>query len=158
MRFQFSDGGRSEAGYKGDAGDCVTRAIAIATERPYEEIRSKLMEEVEVWSKTSRSREAKKWASSSKGRSVRDGTPKTIGKTYLRKLGWIWTPTMGIGTGCTTHLRGDELPSGTLIVQVSKHLVCVKDGIIFDTDDPSRDGTRCVYGYWWQEDLSQCPL
>ena len=22
------------------------------------------------------------------------------------------------------------------------------DGVVHDTYDPSRDGTRCVYGYW----------
>ena len=30
MRHAYNDGGREAAGYKGDAGDCVARAIAIA--------------------------------------------------------------------------------------------------------------------------------
>lgn len=34
----YDDGGRSEAGYKGTTGDCVCRAIAIATETPYQEV------------------------------------------------------------------------------------------------------------------------
>lgn len=55
---------------------------------------------------------------------------------------------MGIGTGCTVHLRDGELPRGRLIVAVSKHIVAVVDGVIHDTHDPSRDETRCVYGYW----------
>jgi hypothetical protein len=55
---------------------------------------------------------------------------------------------MQVGSGCTVHLREDELPSGTLIVAVSRHLTVVKDGVIYDNHDPSRDGTRCVYGYW----------
>ena len=38
MDWHYSDGGRATAGYKGDAGDCVTRAIAIATEIPYQEV------------------------------------------------------------------------------------------------------------------------
>ena len=38
MEWIYSDGGRAAAGYKGDAGDCVTRAIAIATEIPYQEV------------------------------------------------------------------------------------------------------------------------
>ncbi len=38
MTFQFNDGGRSEAGFKGTTGDCVTRAIAIATGKPYQEV------------------------------------------------------------------------------------------------------------------------
>ena len=55
---------------------------------------------------------------------------------------------MGIGTGCTVHLADGELPMGTLIVSVSRHLVAVIDGVIQDTHDCSRGGTRCVYGYW----------
>lgn len=55
---------------------------------------------------------------------------------------------MKIGSGCKGHLRSEELPPGRLIVSVSKHVVAVIDGIIHDTHDPSRDGTRCVYGYW----------
>jgi hypothetical protein len=55
---------------------------------------------------------------------------------------------MAIGQGCRTHLRADELPSGRPIVSVSKHLVAVIDGVIHDIYDCSRDGTRCVYGYF----------
>ena len=46
------------------------------------------------------------------------------------------------------HLKKDELPSGTLIVSCSKHITVVKDGVLHDTYDCSRRGTRCVYGYW----------
>ena len=35
MRFQYDDGGRAAAGFRGDAGDCVTRAVAIATRQDY---------------------------------------------------------------------------------------------------------------------------
>ena len=38
MKFQFNDGGRVAAGYKGSAGDCVVRSVAIATGLPYQEI------------------------------------------------------------------------------------------------------------------------
>ncbi len=31
MEFVFDDGGRSAAGYRGSADDCVTRSIAIIT-------------------------------------------------------------------------------------------------------------------------------
>ncbi len=29
-----------------------------------------------------------------------------------------------------------------------RHYTAVIDGVINDTHDPSREGTRCVYGYW----------
>ena len=51
----------------------------------------------------------------------------------MESLGWKWTPTMQIGSGCTVHLRADELPSGGLVVSVSKHLTAVIDGVIHDT-------------------------
>jgi hypothetical protein len=55
---------------------------------------------------------------------------------------------MGIGTGCTVHLKADELPAGRIIVRLSGHYAAVIDGVLHDTSDCSRDGTRCVYGYW----------
>ena len=54
----------------------------------------------------------------------------------------------GIGTGCVAHLAPGELPEGRVVARVSKHLTAVIDGVIRDTFDPSRGGTRCVYGYW----------
>ena len=38
MEFVYDDGGRKEAGYKGYTGDCVTRAIAIASGLPYAQV------------------------------------------------------------------------------------------------------------------------
>ena len=58
---------------------------------------------------------------------------------------------MFIGSGCKVHLRNDELPAGRLIVCLSRHYTAVIDGVIHDTHDPSRGGTRCVYGYWRKE-------
>ena len=42
----------------------------------------------------------------------------------------------------------EELPSGTLIVSCSRHITVVINGVLHDTYDCSRNGTRCVYGYW----------
>jgi hypothetical protein len=73
---------------------------------------------------------------------------KVVYRPYLESLGWRWVPTMGIGQGCKVHLRAEELPPGRLIVKLSKHLVAVIDGVIHDTYDPTRRGTRCVYGFF----------
>jgi len=59
---------------------------------------------------------------------ARTGVYKTSIKRVMKSLDWIWTPTMQIGSGCTVHLRADELPSGRLVVSVSKHLTAVIDG------------------------------
>ena len=36
--WEYNDGGRSKAGFKGDARDCVVRSIAIATGLPYKKV------------------------------------------------------------------------------------------------------------------------
>jgi hypothetical protein len=137
----YNDGGRAAAGFKGDTGDCVTRAIAIATQLPYQEIYDLVNEEAQRERPGSKRRKGKR-------SSARTGVFKDTKRRVLERLGWTWTPTMQIGQGCTVHLRADELPAGRLVVGVSRHSVAVIDGIIHDTHDPSRDGTRCVYGYW----------
>ena len=80
--------------------------------------------------------------------SARNGIHKATIQRYLQSLGFTWTPTMQIGSGCKVHLRAAELPKGRLIVSISKHLTAVINGAIHDTHDCSRNGTRCVYGYW----------
>ena len=44
IEFIEDDGGRAKAGYRGEAGDCVSRALAIATGRPYLEAYAALAE------------------------------------------------------------------------------------------------------------------
>lgn len=135
----ITDGGRSAAGYIGTAGDCVTRAIAIVTGKPYGEV----YDAINLLGKNERRRKGKSTA--------RSGVYKDTYKKYLASLGFKWTPTMLVGQGCKVHLRKEELPPGKLIVAVSKHLVAVIDGEIHDTHDCSRGGTRCVYGYFsWE--------
>ena len=38
MKFKYNDGGREASGYKGKAGDCVARSIAIVAGLPYQEV------------------------------------------------------------------------------------------------------------------------
>jgi hypothetical protein len=143
MTWQENDGGRAAAGFKGKTGDCVTRAIAIATGLPYREIYDRLNGLAKQHERPRRGR---------KRSSARTGVHKRTYKRLLLELGWVWTPTMAIGQGCKVHLRADELPPGRLVVSCSRHMVAVIDGVIHDTHDPSRDGTRCVYGYWRKTD------
>jgi hypothetical protein len=138
-RWQYNDGGRAAAGYKGRTGDCVVRAIAIATERPYQEVYDAINE----LGKGERTGSRKRGKSN-----ARTGVHKPTTRRYMVSLGWEWVPTMTIGSGCNVHLRDDELPMGRLVVMVSRHAVAVIDGVIHDIYEPSRDGTRCVYGYF----------
>jgi hypothetical protein len=129
MPFTYDDGG-------------VCRAIAIATQIPYQDVYELII----------------KMAAAERPRGkTRRSHPRTgVHTPLIRKLmagqGWAWTPAMGIGTGCTIHLADGELPPGRLLVNISRHITAVIDGVVHDTGDPGRDGTRCVYGWWYLPD------
>ena len=146
LKLKVNDGGRQAAGFKGKTGDCVVRSIAIATGISYQKVYQDLYDANEKFRIKSRSKLAKSLIK--KNDSPRTGTHRTVLKKYLKQLGWKWTPTMFIGQGCKTHLKKEELPNDTLIVSCSKHITVVINGVLNDTYDCSRNGTRCVYGYW----------
>ena len=155
MEFNYNDGGRKDAGYKGDAGDCVCRSIAIVTGKPYKEVYDSLNQiskEIGHWH-VHRLEKTSYGNTYQKKSSARTGVHKEVYQKYLKSLGYQWIPTMGIGTGCKVHLKPDELPAGRLIVRVSKHLTAVIDGVLNDTWDCSREGKRCVYGYFVKNNL-----
>lgn len=143
MKFQYADGGRKAAGFRGIAGDCVCRAICNATGLEYKDVYHKLAHGNCTQRNTSRSSRGRRTASEG----IHVG--RTWFKEYMAKLDFVWVSTMGIGTGCKVHLRRDQLPTvGRMVVRVSKHCTAVVNGVLFDTEDCSRDGSRCVYGYW----------
>lgn len=168
MPFVKDDGGREAAGFKGRAGDCVARAVSIASGRPYKEVYAALAAGTGTQRKSYRT--PKRSASARNGVNV----GRKWFKDYMRSLGFEWTPTMHIGQGCKVHLAAGELPAGRLVVSVSGHYTAVIGGTVHDTGDPQRethctepyrepmpegywshDGVtmhhierRCVYGYW----------
>lgn len=142
MEFVHDDGGRKAAGYKGIAGDCVVRAIAIATQIPYQKVYDDLFELCKI-EKPSKVRGGKSHP--------RNGVHRVTYEKYLTSLGWKWVPCMTIGTGCKVHLRAEELPSGRIVVRLSNHLAAVIDGVLHDIYESARGGTRCVYGYFINE-------
>jgi hypothetical protein len=139
LPFVQNDGGRADAGYRGTTGDCVARAIAIATGMPYQEVYDGINAEA---------RKERRSSGKCGKSSARTGVHKGTIVRYLTSLGWVFTPTMAIGSGCTHHLRKGEVPMGRLIASLSRHYAAVIDGVVHDTHDPTRGGTRCLYGYW----------
>jgi hypothetical protein len=139
MKLQYNDGGRLNAGYKGTTRDCVVRAIAIATGKQYQEV----YDAINLLSKDERIGKRKHNRSN-----ARLGVYKQTIRKYMESIGWQWTPTMFIGSGCKVHLKDGELPVGNLVVALSKHYAAVINGVINDTHDCSRNETRCVYGYY----------
>lgn len=138
MEFNYNDGGRSQY-FKGAVKDCVVRAIAIAEEKDYKEVYDYVNKKLKSHGYPS----------------VRDkGVPKYLVRELLKNYGWTWIPVMKIGSGCELHLNEDELEHFkdiTIIASVSKHITCIKNGVINDTYDCSRGGNRCVYGYYIKE-------
>lgn len=158
-KFEYNDGGRAAAGYEGKTGDCVCRAIAIVTGKPYQEI-------YDVLANGNATQRQSKYHKAKDGiRTASRGinTNRVWFQNYMESLGFTWTPTMKIGQGCKVHLRASELPKGRLVVAVSKHYTAMIDGVIHDIYNPQREGSgmrvvngveerystgRCVYGYY----------
>lgn len=143
MKFIKNDGGRKDAGFKGTTGDCGVRALAITTGKPYREVYDRLFELQREFLSNKRAKRYKK-----SDPSPRNGLWKEVANMYIEEIGGEWVPCMKIGSGCKVHLDPNELPKGKLVCRVSKHFCAVIDGVLYDTYDSSRDGKRCVYGYW----------
>jgi hypothetical protein len=125
---------------------CVYRAISIASGLDYPEVVGRLA----LGALRERPRSGKPRSSPQTGVL----TSTAWFKDCMRELGFTWVPTMGIGTGCRVHLDASELPSGRLVVMVSRHACAVIDRVLFDNHDCRRGGRRCVYGFWRYKDDS----
>ena len=136
--WRYDDGGRSEAGYRGLTGDCAVRSAAIVSGRPYQE----------VYDLVNKLAQRERPQGRKKRSSAREGVHTVTMRRLMKELGLEWNPIMGVGTGTTVHLLASELPKGRLVVRLSRHFAAVIDGVIHDTYDPAREGTRAVYGYW----------
>ena len=129
MEWKYNDGGRSKYFSAKRVNDCVVRSIAIATNKDYKEVYQTIKRII--------------------GYTPRNGVYKKDTKKVMEHFGGTWVSCSGIGRRLKMHLKSSEMPlQGRIIAQVTKHLTCIIDGVINDTYDPSRHGTRMVYGYW----------
>jgi hypothetical protein len=131
VRYVYDDGGRAAAGFNRRSGDCVCRAIAIATGKPYREVYDGLNALCALYGVGQRQRRA--YADS--------GIPDHITDLYLGGLQWHFVSTD------KARLHRCDLPAGRLIVRVSKHLVALVDNVVHDTGEHWR-GHRPVHGYY----------
>ncbi len=146
MNFIFNDGGRKEAGYKGSAGDCGARAMAIALGMDYKSAYNLL---------------AKANKEMGFAKSARNGIHKNIYDSVLNKLGWKWVsaPTFKVLDGYKNSegkilfgrkAKCSDMPAGIVIARQAGHFVAVINGIPNDTFDSSQ---KMVYGYWIKETI-----
>ena len=143
--FVFDDGGRGNHFKSKKVGDCVTRAVALATEIEYKIVYDFFSRFNEKNGHTKSARNGVGWYGEGK---------KSKFRITMNELGFDWIPLMKCGQGCTHHLLRNELESfgNNFIAKVSGHLVAVVDLKIHDTYDCSREGTRCVYGVYKKND------
>jgi hypothetical protein len=127
MTYVYNDGGRKQAGYKGIAGDCGARAIAIALDMDYKTVYKLVAEENK---------------NMGFAKSARDGVHKFVMTAVLNRLGWFWVEAPKYKS---RKAKAVDLPAGTYIARQAGHFVAVKDGVPQDTWDSSE---KMVYGYW----------
>lgn len=122
--FAYDDGGRVAAGYKNPAGDCVCRAVAIASGRSYMEVRDRLR------IGTGRVRHSKRRASPDNGIPV------------LKRWFILLMEEFGF-----TFVRKGEIPdAGRIVVITRTHAFAVIDGTAHDTHMSALADRR--FGYW----------
>jgi hypothetical protein len=128
MNYKYNDGGRQASGcYKGTAGDCGARAMAIALQLDYKAVYKEL---------------AQANADNGRSKSARNGIMKDTYTEVLKRHGWIW---MKAPTFEGRKARCSDMPKGRVIAKQARHFVAVIDGVANDSWNSS---DRMVYGYW----------
>lgn len=107
MKFVCDDGGCAAAGYRGGAGDCVTRAIAIATGKPYQEVYDAL----NALGATERTGKRKRGKSSARGGVYKDTTRKYLEAGSLRRRCRSGRAARFTCAPTSCHLAGSSSPS-----------------------------------------------
>ena len=119
--FEYNDGGRGAAGYRGTAGDCVARATAILTGLPYRDVYKML---AEANSKYSRKRPGV--------RSARNGVDKNA---YTKVFADLGLKKIKLPRGPRPTYTEAYYTYGDCIVSTTKHLAAIVDGKLRDTHD-----------------------
>jgi hypothetical protein len=126
--FVWDDGGRSKAGFVGLTGDCVPRAISIATGIAYRDVYHALQQ--------------------SSPQSPRYGVSESVYSQYLKQRGWQHRRIDG---GLVDE---EKFPDGLVIIGCQKtypskgHLFALVEGSIRDTWDVRDDGAYLTKEVW----------
>jgi hypothetical protein len=133
MDFVYDDGGRKAAGLgpvHAHGGDCVCRAVAIASQKPYQDVHGRLAYH------TGRVRHSKRRPSPENG----IFTHKPWFAQYMTELGFRW-----VYTGFL-RLSAINFPAKGRVIRIAiGHAFAIVDGVLHDTHfNPD----YCVQGYW----------
>jgi hypothetical protein len=122
--FVYDDGGRIAAGYKDPAGDCVCRAVTIASGRSYAEVRDRLRRG------TGRVRHSKRRPSPDNGIYIRARWFTNL----MTEFGFVWEE------------KGDLPDVGRFVVMTRGHAFAVVNTTARDTHMRRLADRR--FGYW----------
>ena len=128
--YVYNDGGRAAANYRGDTGDCVVRAIAIAGDYDYRHVYDAMGEAM---------REAG-WARSGNAYALARGRTRTRGQPHARdvqhqviqEFGFVKAPF--VRGPRPTYTEAHER-HGICIAKTTKHVAALRDGALQDTFD-----------------------
>ena len=125
--YQYDDGGRKAAGRR-SKGDCVARAIALITQRPYEECYKRL---------------ANAQKDAGFARSANNGVSKKVSRRIFEEAGLVKVKQ---GRGPKLTLGEAYARYGNCIVSTRRHVIALIDGAVHDTWD-SRFTHKPVRGW-----------
>ena len=146
LSWEYNDGGRLEAGFRGNAGDCVTRSISIATGRDYLDLYKEFaVSNAAHWEGKAKRAKNPQRAKLYAGRAkitARNGIADAVFEPVLAEAGWVKTK-------LPNGSRLSDLPTDTmLVVHLRAHLVAINHGTIQDTFDSSYEYDRSAFAYW----------
>lgn len=128
VRWRWSDAGRKAAGLKpAEVSDCAVRSIVQVTGLDYIVVHAALK---------SRAPDID-----------RSGVPAWILRPYCRELGFRYYRRPGRLTVDAFMHRGSR------IVDYPRHVFAIKDGIVYDSVDPTWWYRRKFIGYWLPSDV-----
>jgi len=116
LGYTYNDGGRGKAGYRGEARDCVCRAIAILTESPYEEVYQRISEFNRKLGRPASARNGVTW------------------KQVPKLLELFGFERMKLPPVKPTY-REAYYTFGDCLVSTTKHVAALKDGLLQDIVD-----------------------
>lgn len=149
-KYVYNDGGRSDAGYTGHTGDCVVRAIALATGRKYKTVYRWMQKDKRQWYESQGLSSASVTRYSNPGKGVSTGHYAP----YLRVAGW-YRERSHMGEWCVGDTVADianKYKGETVIVRSRSkrqrgghHLCCIKRGTVLDTWDCRDNEVQSVF-------------
>ena len=133
------DGGRAAAGFKGHAGDCVVRAIAILTRQPY----------ADIYARMAAAMKQAGYSASGNGyrQKPRPGLHPRIGPRSVQNLvkRSYGLHRVDLGRGSRPTYTEAWLRHGNCLVGTTKHISAIVDGALRDTFD-GRTYDATIYG------------